>query len=75
MLILRPGVLEALDLRPLAHTLSLIGVPPITVYCIPDEGVRQKNISEDRGHPPLRMVVGGVLPQILPAVSKFVRVY
>ena len=45
MHILRPGVLEALELRPLAQLLSLIGTPLIPVYCIPDEGVRQKNVN------------------------------
>jgi len=58
--ILRPGVLEALELRPLAQLVSLIDTPLIPVYCIPDEGVRQRNVSEDRSHPPKVLVVGSV---------------
>ena len=60
MLILRPGVLEALELRPMAQLLSLIGTLLILVYCIPDEGVRQRDVSEDRSHPPKVLVIGSV---------------
>ena len=49
MHILRPGVLEALKLRPMAQIISLVDVFLIPVECI--EGVRQINDSEDRSHP------------------------
>ena len=58
--ILRPGVLEALELSPLAQLISLIDTPLIPVYCIPDEGVRQRNVSEDRSHPPKVLVIRSV---------------
>jgi len=54
--ILRPGVLGALELRPLAQILSLIGAPPIPVDCIPDEGVRQRNDSKDRSQTRFRLL-------------------
>ena len=60
MHILRPGVPEALELRPLAQIFPLIGAPPIPVACIPDEGARQRIVSEDMSHPPKDLAINNV---------------
>ena len=56
-----PGVLNVLELRPLAQLLFLIGSTPIPVDCIPDEGVRQRNVSKDRSQSPMVLVIGRVV--------------
>ena len=74
MYILRPGVLEALEVRSLVQLLSLMGAPPIPVDRIPDEGVRQRIVSEDMSHPPKVLVVGSVEDVVdPPSCAQFTR--
>jgi len=52
-----PRVFETLHLCSLAQTLSLVGTPLLPVDRIPDEGVRQRNVCEDRCQPPKILVI------------------
>jgi hypothetical protein len=73
MHMLRPGVPAVLELRPLAQLLSRIGTPLIPVDCIPYEGVRQRNVSEDRSQPPKVLVSGSVKDVADSASVQFMR--
>ena len=43
-----------------ASSPALVGTPPLPVYRIPDEGVRQRNVCEDRCQTPNILVICSV---------------
>ena len=57
MIALRPHVFEKLHLCSLAQTLSLEGAPLLPVDRIHNEGMRQRNVCEDRCQTPQILVI------------------
>ena len=57
MIALRPRAFKTLHLCSLVHALSLVGTPLLPVDSIPNEGVRQRNVCEDRCQTPQILVI------------------